>query len=253
MRKRITLIIIAIALVITAANFGSNIYFARQGQKEVMEKETSGALNTVEGLGSSVQSNILFVAVAFFIFNIIIAIMFSGYIVNPFYESERLNETVKAQAIEIQEERDRARLILDAMPLSCHLWDKDVTKVFDCNEANLRLFEVSDRKEFSERFFDLSPEYQPDGRHSRETGYITVKKAFEEGMLVFEWIHQKLDGTPIPCEVTLKRLKYGDGYVVASYVRDLREHKRIMKEFEYRDKLLDTVNSAAAILLKIGN
>ena len=199
---------------------------------------------------TSVQRDILFAAVAFFLLSVIIAILVSGYIVQPLYESEMLNNTIKAQAVEIQEERDRARLILDAMPLSCHLWDKDVSKVFDCNEANLRLFEVSARQEFTDRFFDLSPEFQPDGRNSRETGYILVKKAFEEGMLVFEWIHQKLDGTPIPCEVTLKRLKYGDGYVVASYVRDLREHKQIMKEFEYRDKLLDTVNNAAAILLK---
>ena len=244
---------------VVSSNAGHG-YFVLEGRemisvyKKISNSDTGWriavAIPLTESPITKIQNDILFVAAAFFIFSIIIAILVSGYIVSPFYESERLHETVKAQAIEIQEERDRAKLILDAMPLSCHLWDKDVSKVFDCNEANLRLFEVKDRQEFTDRFFDLSPEFQPDGRNSRETGYISVKKAFEEGMLVFEWIHQKLDGTIIPCEVTLKRLKYGDGYVVASYVRDLREHKQIMKEFEYRDKLFDTVNSAAAILLK---
>jgi signal transduction histidine kinase len=79
-----------------------------------------------------------------------------------------------------------------------------------------------------------------------------LKKAFEEGKYIFEWMAQMPDGTPIPSEITLVRTSYGDNYVIACYLRDLREQKMMMKELDNRDKLLNTVNRAAAILLQSG-
>jgi|GEM_PF-625917 len=153
------------------------------------------------------------------------------------------------QAADIREVHERMKLMLDAVPLSCHLWDRNF-KLFACNKENLHLFKPKDLQYLLDRFYDFSPEYQPDGRLSSEAAVACLQRAFDEGRYVFEWMHQTQDGTPIPTEVTLVRVLYGDDYVVAGYVRDLREHKQMMEEIERQDHLLKTVNQAATILLK---
>jgi signal transduction histidine kinase/CheY-like chemotaxis protein/HPt (histidine-containing phosphotransfer) domain-containing protein len=72
-----------------------------------------------------------------------------------------------------------------------------------------------------------------------------LKKAFDDGGCVFEWMHQAPDGTPIPAELSLVRVAYEDGYAVAGYLRDLSEHKKMMREIEQRDEQLEAALKAA--------
>ena len=152
------------------------------------------------------------------------------------------------QAADLREAHERSRLMLDAMPLACRLWDKNF-HIFEYNEESIKLFDLKEGQGFADSYFDLSPEYQPDGQLSRKKAIDTLKKAFEEGRYVTEWMNQTLDGRLIPTEVTLVRLKYGDDYVIAGYTRDLREQKQMMNEIGRRDKLLHIVNSTATVLL----
>jgi len=139
---------------------------------------------------------------------------------------------------------ERAKLMLDATPLGAMYWDKDF-KCVDCNEESVRLFGVKNKQEYLDRFLDLSPEYQPDGSFSKTKAFEFVKKAFNDGYNRFEWIHQKIDGEPIPCEVTLIRVEYDGDYSVLGYTRDLREMKQMMKEIEQRDRRLEAALKAA--------
>ena len=152
-------------------------------------------------------------------------------------------------AAKVREADERTRLMLDATPLCCNLWSKEIISI-DCNEEAVKLFELRDKQEYMDRFFELSPKYQPDGRLSSEKARAKINAAFRDGRTVFEWIHQKLDGTPIPSEITLVRVRRGEDYIVAGYTRDLRESQKMMKEIEYKDVLLRTVNEAATILLQ---
>ena len=152
-------------------------------------------------------------------------------------------------AARMREADERTRLMLDATPLCCNLWNRDFVNI-DCNEEAVKLFELKDKQEYLDRFFELSPEYQPDGRLSSEKAQENIAAAFRSGRIVFEWMHQKLDGTPVPSEITLVRVKYEGGYIVAGYTRDLRDYKKMMGEIAYKDKLLHTVNDVAAILLQ---
>ena len=136
-----------------------------------------------------------------------------------------------AQTAEIREGHNRTRLLLDSMPYTCHLWNKKY-EMFDCNEENVRLFNLKTKQEVSEQFDKFSPEYQPDGRLSSEKAVEMIQKAFDTGRHVDEWMHQTSDGEPLPIEITLVRFAYGDDYVVAGYARDLREQKRMMEEIE---------------------
>jgi len=139
---------------------------------------------------------------------------------------------------------ERARLMLDATPLGAIYWDKDLRCV-DCNEESVRLFGVKNKQEYLDRFMEFSPEYQPDGKLSRKKTIELVKKAFNDGYCRFEWMHRKIDGEPIPCEVTLIRVEYEGDYSVLGYTRDLRELKQMMKKIEQRDSQLEAALKAA--------
>ncbi len=150
----------------------------------------------------------------------------------------KLNDTLRAQAASLKEENERVRLMLDATPLASRLWDKD-HNLIECNEAAVELFGLGSKQEYLDKYFELSPEYQADGQLTREKAYAMVDKAFQHGGCTFAYAYQMPDGTPIPAEVTMKRVPYGDDYVVAAYSRDLREQKKMMAELEERDKMLE--------------
>ncbi|MDR1690014.1 MAG: PAS domain-containing protein [Clostridiales bacterium] len=160
--------------------------------------------------------------------------------------------TVVIRSEEIKKSREadeRAKLMLDATPLVCRLWDKNYNLI-ECNEAAVSLFNLRSKQEYIERYFELSPKYQPDGQLTREKIRNVISEAFEKGGCTYEWMYSMLDGTPMPCEITLVRVPYKDDYVIAAYSRDLREQKKMIAEIGRRDHLLRTINEAADRLLR---
>ena len=149
---------------------------------------------------------------------------------------------------DIKEERDvlaeaeRMRIMLDANPLATHLWDRTYN-IIDFNQAALTLFEVPTREEYLERFYYLCPELQPDGTPSIERIQRIIQYGFEEGEQCFEFMHQTLGGEPVPTEVCVKRVQYNGKEIVASYTRDLRDQKRMIKEVDDSAKRLKAVVS----------
>lgn len=139
---------------------------------------------------------------------------------------------VKAKEVEASEAEERIQLLLNATPLCCNLWNSDFENML-CNDEAVRLFELGSQQEYLDRFQELSPEYQPGGKLSSELAREYIAKAFKDGYCRFEWLHQKLNGEPIPAEITLERVKYKDGYVVAGYTRDLREFKAMLDEINH--------------------
>ena len=151
-------------------------------------------------------------------------------------------------AAELREAHEYTKLLLDAMPLACHLWDRNL-KMFDCNEENKRLFNLTDKNIIKDSFFKFSPEYQPNGQLSSEKSAEDLKKAFDEGKNVIKWMHQLLDGTLIPTEITLVRVPYEDDYMLAAYARDLREYNKMMEEIEQSKAQLEAANNAKSDFL----
>ncbi len=141
----------------------------------------------------------------------------------------------KKMLADMREADERTQIMLDATPLCCNLWDENFNNI-DCNLEAVKLFELKDKKEYLERFFELSPAMQPCGRPTPEMALENITTAFKTGYCRFEWMHQKLDGTPIPTEITLVRVKRGDGYIVAGYTRDMREYKKMLAEMREADE-----------------
>ena len=202
-----------------------------------------------------VQQGLLVSSLLFLIAGVIIAVCLSNAVVWPFSKIEEqnrhleiLNQTVQQQKNDILKEHERIKALLDSMPLTLHLWEKDGS-LFDCNEETVKLFQAENKEEYVNHFGDFSPEYQPDGQNSCDKAVAYIKKAYEDGKSVFEWMHQRKNGESVPTEVTLVRVRYGNEAIVAGYVRDLQEHKQMLQDIERRDKLLKVGNTIATILL----
>src|SRR3954453_18073069 len=79
----------------------------------------------------------------------------------------------------------------------------DAGGITDCNPAAVRLLGAPDRQAIlAVHPASLSPEYQPDGRRSDEKPWEMDAIARAKGWPRFEWVHRRLDGEPVPVEVT---------------------------------------------------
>ena len=124
-----------------------------------------------------------------------------------------------------QRTNEMNEILLGASPFIMNIWDNSFTLV-STSKQSVEMFGLSSQQQYIERFNDLSPEHQPCGTPSNEKNLDYVKKAFHEGQAKFEWMHQTLDGEPVPSEITLVRFKRNDKYAVAAYTVDLRPVKR---------------------------
>ena len=121
--------------------------------------------------------------------------------------------------------------LCDATPFSIQFWDKNL-KIVDCNQATVDMFKLSSKQEYLERYEEFFPEFQPDGRPSKEAAAEYIQKAFDEGKATVKWTHKRADGRLIPSEMILVRVEYGDNYLVAAYIKDLRDYERMIQEVD---------------------
>ena len=119
---------------------------------------------------------------------------------------------------------ERMLLLFDSAPICCKLWSRKL-EIILCNQECVRAFGTVGKQEFIDRFFDFSPETQPDGKASSLAANEKISAAFSEGYNHFEWMHQKSDGTPMPCEITMVRVTYGMEDAIAAYIRDMTQQK----------------------------
>ena len=136
----------------------------------------------------------------------------------------------EAEAI-TKEAEQRTQLMFDVTPLACTFYDEEYN-VIDCNEEAPKMYGLENKEEYVQRFFELSPPFQPDGQPSKEGTRKMLGKAFQTGKEVFEWNHLHTDGTIIPIEVTLIRVKWRKESRVVGYARDLRELKAHLAQLE---------------------
>ena len=160
---------------------------------------------------------------------------FLGYMI-------RLRYTSVLVSVQDKEADDRSWVMLNATPLSCSLINRDY-KCIDCNKEAEKLFGVSSSREYVNRFFEFSPEYQPDGQKSKDKAFGFFKKTFDEGYSRFDWL-LVIDNEQVPCEITLIRVKYKGDYIISAYTNDLRELKAAMTEMQ---KAIDEKNALSSL------
>ena len=143
----------------------------------------------------------------------------------------------------IDKERDMNKtrqLMFDAAPVVMTVFDKELN-ILECNEEALRRYGFKTKEGYGANFFSASPKHQPDGMLSVDKGRGLILRCFEDGYAHFEWVHQTLDGRPIPSDVICFPMKYNDADVMLSYAIDVSELKKsieMAKEADERTKLM---------------
>jgi PAS domain S-box-containing protein len=147
---------------------------------------------------------------------------------------------IKAAAQEMSEAEERVRVMFDATPLACSLWNEEGV-MLDCNQRALDIFGLSEKSDYIDHFYDLNPEFQPDGEATADKAARLISAAFETGYQEFEWLYLTAQGEPLPVETTLIRVRWKDGFRITACSRDLREAKSSelkMREAEERVRLM---------------
>jgi len=128
------------------------------------------------------------------------------------------------------------RATLDASPVGFTIFDENLN-IIDANNAILNIFGC-DKQYYIDHFFELAPEFQPNGDNSLEKLREIIKRTLNGNNFLIEWIHRSPLGEIIPFEVTLTRAKYMDKYVALSYLYDLRNIKKMTEELRRQSQQL---------------
>ncbi len=114
------------------------------------------------------------------------------------------------------------RSILGSAPIGINLWNVNMVNIM-CNETILNVFNIESGEEFLDRFYEFSPEIQPNGVSSKEMSRINFEMALKNGKHVFNWMHSTPDGHRLPCEITLIKLETSlDENLLIGFIKDLR-------------------------------
>jgi PAS domain-containing protein len=148
---------------------------------------------------------------------------------------------------EAKKAESRMKLMLDAAPLGCLLIENDF-HVLDCNHELMNIFDVPFKQLITDDFLRFSPEFQPDGRPTREKALEYMNTAFQSNKLVFEWMHQGFNGEPIPAEVTLACIKHNDDSALVCYIRDLREMNTALAEADEANQRIRMMQDANPLM-----
>ena len=116
--------------------------------------------------------------------------------------------------------------------------------LIDCNQSAIQTFGWPDPATYiGMTLIDLSPPAQPDGHASEERAQELLDEAGAEGMVRFEWIYRRGDGTEFPADVILTGMDLNGRFVVQAVVRDMTERKQAEEE---REKLIAELQDALA-------
>lgn len=97
----------------------------------------------------------------------------------------------------------------------------------DCNKKTLEIFGVTREDIIGATPFDYSPDFQYDGRNSREKALEYINKALDKIPQRFEWLHKRKDGRLFHAEVSLNRMELDGEIFIQAIVRNTTQIKEI--------------------------
>ena len=107
-------------------------------------------------------------------------------------------------------------------------------KFIDCNESILKMIGYKTKSEFLNfNIVEFSPEFQPDGRNSKEKAKEVMQIAFEKGFNSFEWLQNRSNGEEFWVEMVLTKIYLNDENLLHVVMRDISKRKaneQIIKE-----------------------
>ena len=141
------------------------------------------------------------------------------------------NESPSASEASLAHNESMFRQLFERSADAMFLSDPRREIFVECNQAAVEMLRASSKQQLLMiNPADLSPEFQPDGRSSRERVHEDTTLALSQGSHRFEWRARRMDGTEFPLEVLLTPIRSGEQTLIASVCRDISERKKAERE-----------------------
>ncbi len=137
---------------------------------------------------------------------------------------------LKATQELVKEAELRNTLMLDLLPMCVHFWDENYNLIY-ANLECAHIFGFETKDEYLAHFHTTLPELQPNGRNTQEFLLQTIDECFGKEMVKTEMlcVHPST-GEEIPLDIIIMRTSYQGKAGLICYIKDLREHKAMLKE-----------------------
>lgn len=98
--------------------------------------------------------------------------------------------------------------------------------VIDCNQAVCDMLKFERNELIGLSPAQFSPEFQPDGKTSKESALEKISETLKGNPQRFNWIHTTKEGELIDTEITLKAVSIEGKYLVQAILRDVTQRNR---------------------------
>src|ERR1700723_3511440 len=160
-------------------------------------------------------------------------------------EEQALRQAQRQAADALRESEAHYRTLVENAPDAIVVLDVEKDSFIDCNNNALRLFRMNREYLLTRGPGELSPAFQPDGRHSIVATQLWAERASSNENTNFEWVHRNSLGADVPCEVRLVQLKFPARQIVRCSILDITERKRAEQEGpDSEARYRDLVNNA---------
>ncbi len=110
------------------------------------------------------------------------------------------------------------------------------SKFIRCNQTVVKMLRYENAQELLNAHpSELSPEFQADGRGSKEKADEMMRIAILNGSHTFEWIHQRADGEDFPALITLTNIKLKHEDIIHVTWRDITQEASLKVEMEIKN------------------
>ncbi len=145
----------------------------------------------------------------------------------------------------VKEAGIRNTVMLDSLPLNVNFWDENYELIYTSWEG-VKVFGFEGKEDYIENFHKIAPEFQPDGRNSKDFMYSLLKEGFDKGIHKTEILCQhSITQEPIPLDVLAVRTSYQGKHGVIVYATDLREQKAMAQAIISNEQELRTAKELA--------
>lgn len=118
----------------------------------------------------------------------------------------------------------------------------EVDKFVECNAKTLEMFGCTPEQIIGKTPYDpYSPEFQPDGRESKEKTLEKIHLAMQGKPQFFEWRHNKYNDNVFDAEVSLNRLEISGKILIQAIVRDITKHRQLEGKLKHSEEKYQTL------------
>ena len=151
--------------------------------------------------------------------------------------TEKLEVEIQEKISEIQKQKETFETLFEKSSDGILIIDNGIFT--QCNEKAVELLMCHSKKDIIHKeVTHFSPEYQPDGRLSREKAMEIIENSMENNGSQFEWLCQKMNKEKFWMEMSLTPIDINNRKVLYVTARDISEKKTAEKKLlEQKDVL----------------